>query len=433
MKLKRTLTYRLILDYLKDKLSDNKRHIVEKELMRDAFDEEAFEGLTAIPTNELEKDMIHLHLKLKQRTNIKTRIPLYNYLKIAALIIILFGVVIAIRISTRDKFETPVNKQIAEKTENTNKKKQITTTSIPVEEKKKENKPVITSDQLAYESSPTETKPQAVTNDEYALTEEMVVDIEEPENIQSVETGKYEEAEKPAATMEARRAKAPKKTKIITSKAIKGRVTDAQGTPLPGVSIFEKGTSNGAISDINGEFEVELKDTENPLEFKFLGYITEETTAENIKNNDIKLFEDLVALDEVVVIGYGTQKKSDITGSVSSVKAEEPDDLEEIEPIQARPPTGSVLSFKKYIYNKIDYSKFIDLIEKQKIVVEFIIDDKGIPGNYKFKQPADERICNEIKRIIDEAGKWQPSTKSGSAIVSQIRMRLVIDPISKGK
>ncbi|MGL4293784.1 MAG: SusC/RagA family TonB-linked outer membrane protein, partial [Bacteroidales bacterium] len=103
---------------------------------------------------------------------------------------------------------------------------------------------------------------------------------------------------------------------------VKGIVKDASGIPVTGANIVEKGTTNGVISDIDGKFELKVKQG-TPLIVSFIGYIPQEFTASSGKPMVIILQENTVDLKETVVIGYGTVKKSDATGSVVSIKADQ--------------------------------------------------------------------------------------------------------------
>ena len=104
---------------------------------------------------------------------------------------------------------------------------------------------------------------------------------------------------------------------------ITGRVTDAAtGQGMPGVSIVVKGTSFGVNTDLNGYYAVNSTAPEAILTFSFIGYVTQEIAVGGRTKIDVSLVVDLTALEEVVVVGYGTQKKSDITGSVASIPKE---------------------------------------------------------------------------------------------------------------
>ena len=103
---------------------------------------------------------------------------------------------------------------------------------------------------------------------------------------------------------------------------VSGRVVDAEGISLPGVNIIEKGTDNGTITDADGRYTIGLAGPEAILLFSFVGYLQEEMRVGSNTTIDITLIEDILSLDEVVVIGYGTAKKSDVTGSLTSISAE---------------------------------------------------------------------------------------------------------------
>ncbi|MBN2213141.1 MAG: TonB-dependent receptor [Bacteroidales bacterium] len=105
---------------------------------------------------------------------------------------------------------------------------------------------------------------------------------------------------------------------------VTGRVTDQKtGEPLPGVNVVVKGTSTGTITDFNGNYVIQADSPDEILQFSFVGYLTREVEINNQSSIDIMLTEDIAELEEVVVIGYGIQKKVNLTGSVSSVTSEE--------------------------------------------------------------------------------------------------------------
>ncbi len=114
-----------------------------------------------------------------------------------------------------------------------------------------------------------------------------------------------------------------------------GRVTDASGMSLPGVNVIEKGTENGTVTDIDGNFSINVNGQESVLVFSFVGYLEEEVEVGGQNNFKITLTEDILQLDEVVVVGYGTVKKSDLTGSVASVSQRELEQGTVIDPLEA--------------------------------------------------------------------------------------------------
>ncbi|PGH38450.1 MAG: SusC/RagA family TonB-linked outer membrane protein, partial [Candidatus Nephrothrix sp. EaCA] len=104
---------------------------------------------------------------------------------------------------------------------------------------------------------------------------------------------------------------------------VKGKVTDENGVPLPGVNVVEKGTSNGTVTDAEGAFFMEVKDTNSILVFSFIGFASREEEAGTRANLEITLKSDIKKLDEVVVVGYGSQKRSQNIGSVSQLEGKD--------------------------------------------------------------------------------------------------------------
>ena len=105
-------------------------------------------------------------------------------------------------------------------------------------------------------------------------------------------------------------------------RVLTGRVTDKQGEPIPGVSIIIKGTSTGTATDFEGNFSLNVENG-NVLEFSFVGYKPQAVTITDQKTLHVVMQEDVEQLDEVVVIGYGTQNKREVTGSVSKIGGDE--------------------------------------------------------------------------------------------------------------
>jgi TonB-linked SusC/RagA family outer membrane protein len=102
-------------------------------------------------------------------------------------------------------------------------------------------------------------------------------------------------------------------------KTITGRVFDPNGSPMPGVNVLEKGTTNGALTDSDGKFSIDVSSGQAVLSFSFIGYTTQDVAVGNQTAINVTLSEVVTGLDEVVVIGYGTAKKKDLTGSVASI------------------------------------------------------------------------------------------------------------------
>jgi TonB-linked SusC/RagA family outer membrane protein len=121
---------------------------------------------------------------------------------------------------------------------------------------------------------------------------------------------------------------------------VSGQVTGADGISLPGVNVLIKGTNRGVVTNNDGNYSLEVDNPNTILVFSFIGFITQEVTVNSQSTINIILKEDVKSLDEVIVTGYGTQKKTDLTGSISRVSG---DDI--IQP--------STLSFDQMLQGKV--------------------------------------------------------------------------------
>jgi len=117
---------------------------------------------------------------------------------------------------------------------------------------------------------------------------------------------------------------------------VTGQVTDATtGEALPGVNVLLVGTSQGTVTDLDGNYSIDANSPLDSLKFSFIGYTTEVIPINNRNSIDITLSTDVTELQEVVVVGYGVQRKSDVTGSVASVEGEELTNVVAANPMQA--------------------------------------------------------------------------------------------------
>lgn len=107
---------------------------------------------------------------------------------------------------------------------------------------------------------------------------------------------------------------------LAQQKTISGRVTDNLAEGMPGVNVQVKGTSTGTITDLNGNYSISVPDSKSTLLFTFIGYISQNIIVGNQTKMNVQLAEDAQALDEVVVVGYGTVRKGDLTGALTTMR-----------------------------------------------------------------------------------------------------------------
>ncbi|MDR1865636.1 MAG: SusC/RagA family TonB-linked outer membrane protein [Bacteroidales bacterium] len=110
---------------------------------------------------------------------------------------------------------------------------------------------------------------------------------------------------------------------LTQQKSIGGRITGADGAPLPGVNVVVKGTSTGTVSDANGYYTIRTSDDQAVLTFSFVGHVSKDIPVSGKQTIDLVMEEDAQLIEEVVVVGYGTQRKKDLTSSVVSLKSDD--------------------------------------------------------------------------------------------------------------
>jgi len=115
----------------------------------------------------------------------------------------------------------------------------------------------------------------------------------------------------------------PGETQRVQSKVISGRVTDSSGAPLPGVTVAIKTTNRGTITDVDGNFSLADVRDDAILQFSFVGLKTQEVAVSGRDKMNVMMEDDSIGLEEVVAVGYGVQKKVNLTGSVGNVKMED--------------------------------------------------------------------------------------------------------------
>ena len=115
---------------------------------------------------------------------------------------------------------------------------------------------------------------------------------------------------------------------LAQTKTITGRVTSAEEPEgVPGASVVVKGTTQGTITDLDGRYSISVPENATTLVFSFVGYLTKEVNISGRNTVDVSMEPDVKVLNEVVVTGYGTQERRDITGSVTSIKNESIENL----------------------------------------------------------------------------------------------------------
>ncbi|MDL2281856.1 TonB-dependent receptor [Parabacteroides sp. OttesenSCG-928-G06] len=186
------------------------------------------------------------------------------------------------------------------------------------------------------------------------------------------------------------------------TRRITGTVTDQTGEPIIGANVVEKGTTNGVVTDVNGKFSLSIAENVT-LQVTYIGYLTQEIGTGNQTTLQIVLKEDLLSLDEVVVIGYGTQRKGNIATAVSTVKSDV---------LQNRPLTtlgeaiqGQVPGLSIVSTSRPGSTPSINLRGATSLNGEgspLILVD-GVPSDFNFLNPEDVESINVLKDAASAA------------------------------
>lgn len=413
--------------YLSDEMTDAQRNAFEKELQKNSFEAEAMDGFENVSSAKFENDLNELSKKISSKKT-KSRMP---YFAAAATILLLItSGIIWMQLNrqqpiqkvsevTIDKAEKktvePVRKESA-KTEVTDdtaieqageKQSEIKTRAeqAPAQKKKteEEEKIITIEEQFAVDEAEIISKTIPGQAEEQALAKDTPVKITSNKSIELAQT-------KPTPFQ--RLKTAPAKENVIRGQIL----SDTDGLPLPGVTVIEKGTDNGTITDINGNFKMKLENDSNPVIASFIGMEPTKFQPKKDSDNIITLTTDDVALSEVVVVGYGSQQKNSVTGSTIVV----PDEsiASDAEPI------CGMSKYKAYLKEKAilpsDY-------ETDKVVVRlrFTITNSGEIQSFQNLNDADESFYEQAKIIVFNGPAWKPVNNNNSNIYSTVNLRVV--------
>jgi hypothetical protein len=416
-------TYDRVVAYLKGLLSYRQRHELEKDMMRDVFEEEAFEGLSQLSGDELEADMAKLGSRLEKRVAPAKKRDLKVYFRLAAAIILVAGLGGIVYFT----WHTP------------------SANLLTVEQQQKKT---------ATEPAPVAVKPDMPANESAAGENRVVESVKNkksdnnrpgtPESAEKVMTLRDEKPSQPAAMVEEKaetmNLSAPRSAAVDSRRSAmktavaaetraglySGTVVDRAGEALPGVTITESGTKNGTVTDGQGKFSIALRDTNSSLDFRYIGYKPVELKAGKMPADKITLEEDLVALNEVVVVGYATRKKDDLTGAVTTIEYDK--DLKNSPPELTKPvpPGGSLKSFKKWVNDRLDYSAFKAYPGKQRISVELTVHTDGSVSDILINDKVPEALAQEFKKVILQSPSWNPALRDQMPVEAQVVIRFII-------
>jgi TonB family protein len=211
----------------------------------------------------------------------------------------------------------------------------------------------------------------------------------------------------------ASRSKELKKVRSELQQTIQGQVISAEdGTPLPGVNVLVQGTTQGAVTDVNGNYQLPVVSADQKLTFSFIGYLTQEVPVTDQNKIDVKLGPDVSQLSEVVVVGYGYQNDSD----------KEP-------VIKEAQPAGGRKAYDKYLENSLRYPvEALTNKIKGKVTVKFTVRTDGALDEFSVVKSLGHGCDEEVLRMVKEGPAWSPTTEDNVPVESEVLVKVRFDP-----
>lgn len=444
--------------YLTNKLSRRKRHQLEKWQLNDPFEMEAMEGLEEDRHSSIE-DVEELRRNLRPK-------PARNWYRAAAIITFLMASTLTLyfvlfQYAEQDADLSKVEEKITE--EGSTSRDLSMSDSISELEELKENPkaaveipPKVTSvepieekqtisvegvqgekiqiqgmtenerldlgvDKESIDDSKTDVEIEVI-NEEEDLNEAVQFEVERivgeelaavPADKSVEDASKKREAKKDGQAL-SRSTKKSAAIMVADSRTVKGKVIDEEGTPIPGVNILQKGSSMGALSDIDGNFSIVVPANEKVvLVFSFIGLMTEEVDVSELEYAEISLAADNAALSEVVVVGYGASSD------------DQKDQIEYPKPVIGRRP------YKKYLNDSLRYPTNESTDKTETVKLKFWVSNSGDVSEIKVTKSPGYVYNREAIRLVREGPKWIPGKRNGITEPMEVQLKIRFKKIAE--
>jgi hypothetical protein len=409
--------------YLNKEMTDAERNAFEKELQKDSFAAEAMQGLELLSGAAFDRDLKELKTRINKPKK-KRRIPYYA--AAASILLLVTAGVLWMQLDKQNPVPQTTESRIQEETI---KKEESPKQARVEEEEKSEPSKIEEQDMFRYdkETSPAEKEvaqaPQKSAKPKSAAkSPEQRIELHQTEADSeilnfTIEDDEVELDEKVILAASKSQAKI-KTTSQTDSNVVQGIIVSADDQqPIPGVSVTVKGTGKGVITDLDGRFNLPVyNDSSATLIASFVGMETQEFQPNSDSNKIIELEPSQLALDEVVVVGYGVQQKKELTGSAQLVKTEPRNS-------DAAPSIG----YERY-YDYLDENALLSAdYPKQKLVikVKLEVDANGNVVRILNANNSNEAYFTKAKILIENGSGWQPKYFNDRKVKSTVKLRIV--------
>jgi len=411
--------------YLENKMSVKERNSFEKQLQKDSFDAEAIEGYEIVGLTDIQKDMEELKGKIQPTKKKNT----YRYLAAAATILLLVTAgVIWMQFSNEnpipkvaEKSELEINepelikpkisdeKFNSENTRIQQEASQIKQTEQQVHLEKSEQKNEVTIAEMEAIESDDETEKLAVARSQKRVAASPK--IQSDKNIALASDSSFLDAR--GIQYEGQTGEALSKTKTIRGKVISA----GDGQPLPGVTLVEKGTNNLIVSDMVGNFELQLLNDSTTVVVRFVGMESAEFEPSDDSVLQIELEPSNIAMNEVVVTGYESQKKKSLMSSSTRISK---DGSKSSKP-------GPVCGMDEY-NNYLEKTAILPVEypnSKETVKLLLKLDDLGGIISIESRNNVDSTILEKAKEIVFDGPNWSPELKNGKYTESEVKLKII--------
>ena len=414
------------LKYLKGELSREERYSFERDLEADQFEMEALEGMAGISTGELEEDLLSLHDTLRKRLNRRKRRTFYSLAASIASLLIVGTVFLNIyNINPKTAEESTLREEhfMQEEVNGQAEEAKIQAEEpVPQETRARKTDAVI-------EDAP-DLEPEVVPEERGLQAAEVKEEAKAPVQ-QAAEPLKMEADELVAdelVVMEAQPKRSQKKGRALETPApvsaqrVKGIVVSSEDMePLPGASILVKGSDSGMVADMEGRFSLQTdQPSKTTVIASYVGMETEEYQLAGGIENQVVMQPDPASVNELVVIGYDTDKSMFTTGAVQQVTRDE----EEFTYSGAE-PEGGLQAYKMYIEEQIRFPAGDTLSNREVVVLKFHVDRDGTISNIQTLRSPDESFTKEAIRLLQKGPAWNPARNESGATDDVVRMRII--------
>ena len=385
--------------YVQNEMTGAERHAFERKMQKDPFLAEAVEGLLSFSSEDIFADVDQLKHKIQNRRGGNR-----NYVWYAAASVLLLVVSTLFLLKPEEKSNPIVTENI--------RKEEVPAPKEIVHEPQKQQK-----DETVQKQETVPAKELKMIDDELEITDtEPAVNLVATDSKQSLFTPDL-------AGLKQQKISADKmeNLKMATAdrqqNAISGIVTDSLGAPLPGVSVVIKGTTKGAITGIDGKYFIPNVPDDTLLVYSFVGMKTQEILSENKTQIDVAMPTEDLALSEVVAVGYGIQRKSELTGSATKIP--------ERKNGKAVPVDGWEAYYNGYLNFELQHPDIGPPDQKVVVRLSFVVDETGKPDSFKILHSTNEKYNQPAIEIIENGPRWLPAVKNSVPESETVKLRLV--------